>query len=288
MRSITTKRFDLKDTLECGQTFSWRKHEQGYVNSDIGQVVYVEQDGDRLLYESSDSSVSLKDMFRLEDPLDTIHQQIAKDELIQKSIAFAPGLRVISDDFFPCLISFICSTFNNIPRIQGMVKSLRERYGPTYEFRGQKWYGMPNAEQLALATATELRDLGFGWRGDFIVKTTQAVLAGNVNPDNLSEMPYLNAHRELKRLHGVGDKVADCVCLFSLGFLEAFPIDVWIERVIQQEYGIFTDTGKSYAKKSAAAREYFGPYAGYTQQYLFHYVRCISRQKCAEESIERA
>ncbi len=280
MRQISTKQFDLTDTLECGQTFSWQRYGQGYVNSDIGQVVYVEQKGDRLLYESSASDAPIKQMFRLDDPLDLIQQEIAKDDLIRKSISFAPGLRVISDDFFPCLVSFICSTFNNIPRIQGMVKTLRERYGSTYEFRGQKWHGMPTPEELAAVTPNELRDLGFGWRGEFIAKSTQAVLKRDIIPEELSEMPYPDAHRHLKTLHGVGNKVADCVCLFSLGFLEAFPIDVWIERVIQEEYGMFSDTGKSYAKKSTAAREYFGPYAGYTQQYLFHYVRCRARQKC--------
>ncbi len=107
----------------------------------------------------------------------------------------------------------------------------------------------------------------------FVLRSTEAILEGDFVPDRLVKLGYEDAHKTLKSLHGVGDKVADCVCLFSLGFLEAFPIDVWIERVIQEHYGIFTATGKSYAKKSEAARTYFGKYAGYAQEYLYYFTR---------------
>lgn len=274
MRSLKVHDFSLVDTLECGQTFCWVKEGQGYINADIGQVVYVEQKGDTLLYESSERDVDLNRLFRLDDPLNQIHQEISRDGIMRKSIDFAPNLRIINDPFFPCLVSFLCSVWKNVPAIRGMTNAIRERWGPVYEFRGKTYHGMPTPEQLSKATTAELKQLGLAWRSEFIAKSTEAIVKGEVSEETLRSMEYLKAHRHLKKLYGVGDKVADCVSLFSLGFLEAFPIDVWIERVIQENYGVFTKTGTSYAKKSEAARLYFGRYAGYAQEYLYHYTRC--------------
>ena len=274
MRTLQVESFSLTDTLECGQTFCWVKEGEGYINADIGQVVYVEQKGDSLLYDSSKGDINLSGLFRLEDPLDQIHREITRDGIMKKSIDFAPNLRIINDPFFPCLVSFLCSVWKNVPAIRGMTNAIRENWGPSYEFRGKTYYGMPSPEQLSQATVSGLKKLGLAWRSEFIVKSTEAIVAGEITEDGLRSMEYLEAHKQLKKLHGAGDKVADCVSLFSLGFLDAFPIDVWIERVIQEHYGVFTTAGKSYAKKSEAARNYFGRYAGYAQEYLYHYSRC--------------
>jgi N-glycosylase/DNA lyase len=251
------------------------KEGEGYINSDIGQVVYVEQRGKTLFYETSESDVDLVKLFRLEDPLDQIHGEITRDGIMKKSIDFAPNLRIINDPFFPCLVSFLCSVWKNVPAIRGLTNAIRKNWGPSYEFRGKTFFGMPTPEQLREASVSDLKKLGLAWRADFIVRTTDAIVTGDINEDRLRSMVYSEAHKQLKKLHGVGDKVADCVSLFSLGFLEAFPIDVWIERVIQEHYGVFTETGKSYSKKSEAARNYFGKYAGYAQEYLYHYTRCV-------------
>lgn len=274
MRSLQVKNFSIIDTLECGQTFCWVKEGEGYINADIGQVVYVEQRGDLLLYDTSESNVDLSKLFRLNDPLDQIHQEITRDGIMKKSIDFAPNLRVINDPFFPCLVSFLCSVWKNVPAIRSMTNAIRMRWGPKYEFRGKVYHGMPSPVQLSKVTVSELKSLGLAWRAEFIAKSTKAILVGKVIPEDLRTIEYPEARKILKRLYGVGDKVADCVSLFSLGFLDAFPIDVWIERVIQEHYGVFTDSGKSYSKKSEAARRYFGRYAGYAQQYLYHYTRC--------------
>lgn len=273
MREIKVDRFSLKDTLECGQTFCWRREDNGYVCTDVGQVVYVEQNGDRLLYETSHGNIDLKKLFRIDDPIDTIWKEIDKDDLMHKSILFAPGLRIVSDPFFPCLISFLCSVRNNIPAIYRATQRIRERWGPTYRFRDKTYYGMPDPGILAEVNPAELKEMGLGWRAEFITRSAKAIALGEIDEHSLRRTTYEEAHTDLKRLYGVGDKVADCVSLFSLGHLEAFPIDVWIERVIQRQYGIFTKTGKSYAKKSRAAREYFGKYAGYAQEYLYYYSR---------------
>jgi len=273
MRYIQADDFSLRDTVESGQTFNWIEKEAGYISTDLGQVVYVEQRKNRLYYETSHHGPDLRGLFRLDDPLTEIQKEIVRDDTMRASVDFAPGLRIVSNPFYPCLISFICSIRKNIPTIKSIMQSFRDRFGPTYQFRGEQLKGFPSPEQVAEASPKDLRGLGLGWRADFVYKTTQAILQDDVSEAMLREMEYEAAHKKLKTLHGVGDKVADCVCLFSLGFLEAFPIDVWIERVIQDKYGILSSAGKSYAKKSRAAREYFGKYAGYAQEYLFHYTR---------------
>jgi N-glycosylase/DNA lyase len=274
MRSLQVERFSLTDTLECGQTFCWVKEGEGYINADIGKVVYVEQMGDELFYETSEGDVDLAKLFRLDDPLDEIQSEITRDGIMRRSIDFAPNLRIINDPFFPCLVSFLCSVWKSVPVIRGMTKAIREKWGPSYRFRGRTYYGMPTPEQLSVASVSELKKLGLAWRAEFIAKSTDAIVSGEISEDELRSLEYVDSHRQLKKLHGVGDKVADCVSLFSLGFLEAFPIDVWIERVIQEHYGVFTTAGRSYSKKSEAARDYFGKYAGYAQEYLYHYTRC--------------
>ncbi|TXT57792.1 MAG: DNA-3-methyladenine glycosylase [Candidatus Thorarchaeota archaeon] len=273
MKTITVTDFSLKDTLECGQTFCWLKEGEGYVNPDIGQVVYVEQQGNVLHFDTSDGDVDLKGLLGLYDPVDEIRVTVNRDSLMEKSIAHMPGLRVVRDPFFPCLIAFLCSIRKNIPTIRQMVQSIRETYGEPISFRDMTYHCMPTPEQLRGVPAKELRKLGLGWRAKFIEETTSTIAEREIEFKTLQKMEYEEAHRQLKTLHGVGDKVADCVSLFSLGFLEAFPIDIWIERIIEEHYNIFTETGNSYKKKSSAAREYFGPYAGYAQQYLFHFMR---------------
>ncbi|MCF2135918.1 MAG: hypothetical protein K9W43_01640 [Candidatus Thorarchaeota archaeon] len=273
MREITVKEFNLKDTLECGQTFCWNKHDNGYINADVGQIAYLEQQGNTLLYDTSESDVDIVRMLRLNDPIDQIQTSIDKDEFMHASIQFALGLRIVADPFFPCLITFLCSIQKNIPAIQTVIQKIRKRWGPSYEFRGHVYYGMPEPETIAKVPSSELREVGLGWRADFINRAAQAIVKGEIDEAYLRRTSYEEAHATLKSLHGVGDKVADCVSLFSLGHLEAFPIDTWIERVIQSKYNFFTDTGNSYAKKSRAAREYFGRYAGYAQEYLYYYSR---------------
>jgi len=274
MKTITVDRFSLFDTIESGQTFTWTREGNGYVNSDIEQVIYVEQKGDALFYETSSKSVDMSSLFRLNDPLDEIHAEITRRGFMQESIDFAPNLRIVSDPLIPCLFSFISSIQKNIPAIHKLMNSIRQKWGPSYEFREKTYYGFPTLEDFSEASVNDFDSLNAGYRSKFFVKTIEALNKGNVTEEQLKTMNYHEAHESLKTLHGVGDKVADCVCLFSLGFLEAFPIDVWMERVIQDHYRIFEKEGKTYQKKSEAARKYFGQYAGYAQEYLYYFSRC--------------
>ncbi|MFW9918878.1 MAG: DNA-3-methyladenine glycosylase family protein [Candidatus Thorarchaeota archaeon] len=273
MNELEVTLFSLRDTLECGQTFCWVPEGNGYVNADAGQVIYIEQEGNILRWESSTGEAAIEDMLRLRDPLQKIQKEISKDDFIRESVAFAPGLRIIEDPVYPCLVSFLCATWKNIPAIKTMVQRIRESCGPQYELNGNTYYGMPTPELMCDIDIPFLKSLGLAWRAEFIKHSTDMIVEGIVDLDALKVMTYEEAHKTLKTLHGVGDKVADCVSLFSLGHLEAFPIDLWIERIIQERYGLFTSSGKSYKKKSQAAREYFGRYAGYAQEYLYHYSR---------------
>ncbi len=273
MNELEAPRFSLKDTLECGQTFCWIPEGNGYVNADVGQVIYVEQEGNILRWQSSTGDAPINELLRLDDPLEQIQNAISKDSFVKKSISFAPGLRIIRDPIYPCLISFLCATWKNIAAIKTMVQRIRESCGPRYEMRGRTYFGMPTPEQMCEIDVPFLKTLGLAWRAEFIKESTDRIVQGLVDLESLKQVSYEEAHKQLKSLHGVGDKVADCVSLFSLGHLEAFPIDVWIERIIQQRYGLFTSAGNSYKKKSQAARDYFGRYAGYAQEYLYHYSR---------------
>jgi N-glycosylase/DNA lyase len=274
MKTLTVDRFSLFDTIESGQTFTWTREGNGYVNADVGQVVYVEQQGNQLLYESSSHPLDLAKIFRLDDPLDEIQAEITRTGFMQESIDFAPNLRIISDPLIPCLFSFISSIQKNITAIHTLMGRMREKWGPSYEFRGKTFFGFPSLEDLSNTTISDFEGLNAGYRSKFFVQTIESMNKGDVSEEQLRSMTYSEAHQTLKILHGVGDKVADCVCLFSLGFLEAFPIDVWIEKVIQNHYPIFEREGKTYKKKSATARKYFGQYAGYAQEYLFYHSRC--------------
>ncbi|TFG32849.1 hypothetical protein EU528_02125 [Candidatus Thorarchaeota archaeon] len=274
MKSLTVNRFSLFDTIESGQTFTWIREGNGYVNADLGQVIYVEQKDSRLFYECSSHPVDLGRIFRLNDPLDEIQAEITRRGYMQESIDFAPNLRIISDPLVPCLFSFISSIQKNIPAIQTLMNSIREKWGPTYEFRERIYYGFPSLEDLSGACISDFEGLNAGYRSKFFVKIIESMNRGDVTEEHLKTLTYSEAQETLKNLHGVGDKVADCVCLFSLGFLEAFPIDVWIEKVIQEHYPVFETEGKTYQKRADAARKYFGRYAGYAQEYLYYYSRC--------------
>ncbi|MHA1956439.1 MAG: DNA-3-methyladenine glycosylase family protein [Candidatus Thorarchaeota archaeon] len=204
MRSLKVNNFDLKDTLECGQTFCWVKEGDGYVNADVGQAIYVEQNGDTLLYESSTGKAPLELLLRLNDPIEDIQKELNKDELMKDSIEYAPGLRVVSDPTFPCLISFLCSTRNNIPSIKRATQTIRKKYGPSYELRGKEFYGLPTPDQMSVATVEELEGIGLAWRSKFITKSTESILIGEMDLEDLKRTNYEDAHKQLQQLFGVG------------------------------------------------------------------------------------
>jgi len=282
--------FDLQSTVESGQSYLWDRpdgrmyDETGVhggdawyetvarVDGDL-DVVRVRQDEDRLVWESStDAEALLRDRLRLDDDLPAIRAAVPDDDVIEQAFDAAWGMRLVRDPAFPCLISFICSAQMRVARIHGMQRSLERAFGDTVEFDGETYHAFPTPERLADATEEDLRDLGLGYRAPYVRDTARMVADGEAHPEEALGLDYEDARESLTRFVGVGDKVADCVLLFSLGYLEAVPLDTWIRTTIE-EYYPDCDRG-NYAETSRAIRAALGgEYAGYTQTYVFHYLR---------------
>lgn len=248
----------IDHTLDSGQVFRWHKNGhvwEGIVNKEL---IRISQNGS--ICCNCDEQF-LYTYFRLDDNLDSILSSIDKDEHIHKAITAVYGLRVIRQDPWECLISFICSSFNNVPRIKLIVENLSREFGKKF----QHGYAFPTPKALARASLKQLRKCGLGYRDKYISETAQIVVSG-LDLQALKLLQYEEAKEILLELPGVGQKVADCVCLFSLDKLEAFPCDVNIQKCINHFYGPCTNI-------SIFGQQYFGAYAGYANHYLFHYYR---------------
>ncbi len=286
--------FSLEHTLESGQVFRWERRGEWWYGVVAGSALKARQEGDTLRCVSSSDfvdSVFVKRYFRLEDDLDHILAALAEDEPVTRAGQKFYGLRLVRQDRWECLASFILATNSNIPRIKKMVASICSEFGERAEFEGEPFHTFPTADALAGASVAGLVACGLGYRASFLRHISQAVAGGRVEFDKIEALPYLDARKLLlseafgqKVLLGVGPKVADCVLLYSFGKDESFPIDVWITKVLAEYYPRllgpvlrkkYLREGKvklspgDYAKISQRARSHFGPYAGYAQQYLF-------------------
>ena len=288
---------DLYRTLESGQSYLWRRTDGGtYGDSppaegwyytvldpsdrgvpwamfDAPAPVLVRQRQGHLEWRSPvDAAPAVSHLLRLEDDLDAIAGEAPNDSLIQEAYDVHRGMRLVADPPFGTLISFICSAQMRVPRIHDMVSTLARAYGTPIEFDGASYHAFPTPDQLATATERELRDLGLGYRAPYVVRTAEMVVEGVAHPNTARSLEYETARDYLTQFVGVGDKVADCVLLFSLGFDEAVPLDTWIQSAIEEYYPA-CDRG-NYAETSRAIRTRLGGrYAGYTQTYLFHHLR---------------
>ncbi|MDS0292591.1 DNA-3-methyladenine glycosylase family protein [Halogeometricum luteum] len=290
--------FDLQATLESGQSYLWdradgRMYETMSVHggdawyetvvppipgvSEESLVVRVRQTGDeregRLEWEATGDAVPvLTHLLRLDDDLDAILGGTPDDSLLDRAYDAYEGMRLVRDPAFPCLVSFICSAQMRVSRIHGMQMRLAREYGETVAVDGETFHAFPTPERLAARTEEELRDLSLGYRAPYVRRTAEMVADGEAHPDEAAGLPYEEARESLTRFVGVGDKVSDCVLLFSLGYLEAVPLDTWIRSAIEEHY---PDCEKgSYAATSRAIRDRLGgTYAGYAQTYLFYYLR---------------
>jgi N-glycosylase/DNA lyase len=290
--------FSLEYTLESGQVFRWENRGEWWYGVLSGGVIKAKQEGDYLRCISSSDSINgdfVRSYFKLDDALQPILSSVMKDDVIIAAVQRFYGLRIIGQDFWECLASFVLATNSNIPRIKKMVQSICSRFGAPIEFEGLEYRGFPMPGAIADASVSELRECGLGYRAPFLKRVAETVVQGKIDGGEISLMSYEEAQRALlkiifgeKVLLGVGPKVADCVLLYSCGKNEAFPIDVWIARELTRSYPDFFSahllkklsrnakvklTGGDYLSISAAARSYFGAYAGYAQQYLFMMAR---------------
>ena len=278
--------FDLRATLESGQTFLWLRDDgRAYEGTDPtdgsawyytvtdGEVVRVRQRDVLLEWEATfDADRLLVGRLRLDDDLPAIFEAIPDDPLLAEARDAYSGLRLVDDPFFPCLVSFICSAQMRVERIHGMCTRLAEQYGDSVTFDGDTYFAFPTPDQLAAATEADLRDLSLGYRAPYVQRTAEMVADGEAAPAAAREYEYEDAREYLTQFVGVGDKVADCILLFSLDFLEAVPLDTWIQTAIEDYYP--DCDGSDYAETSRRIRRQFGDrYAGYAQTYVFFYLR---------------
>ena len=314
--------YNLEHTFRCGQAFRW-KFENGFWNGITrGEIILIrtvsiskcssdepcnelsnasshETSNEPLnqktkfeffTYPKKDNISLIRSYFRLEDNMPEILKSIEKDQIMIDAIKKYAGLHLLRQEPFETLITYLLSIQSSIPIISKNVERLSQEYGKRIEckdYNGLVRYSFPNAEDLKGASENELRSLGLGFRAKWIKNAIDVVNSGKLDFEDLREMNYHEARARLMELKGVGPKIADCVLLFSLDKLEAFPIDRWVKRIMEEEYfDRLNLSDKNLGMKNIRlkelgdfARDYFGKYAGYAQEYLFYYRR-TTKSKC--------
>jgi N-glycosylase/DNA lyase len=292
--------FDLGHTFDSGQAFRWAQRGEWWYGVLPGGAIKVRQEEASLVCVTGSEHLTsqlVHEYFRIDDSLERIYSKIMKDDHITEAIQRFYGLHLINQDVWECLISFVIATNTNIPRIRLMISNLCEKFGEKVSFEGNTYALFPTAGSLAEASHEDLAACGLGYRARFVRSVAQQVSSGSVDLEELKLLDYERARDVLierllgeKTLLGIGRKAADCILLFSCGKDSSFPIDVWMTRVLSRYYprlfeseiaerldsqvsnGARLSSG-AYEEVSASMREYFGEYAGYAQQYLFHDAR---------------
>lgn len=282
------KNFNIKQVLECGQCFRWERiTDNNYIVVAKRRVIEVIQNDDEVIIENTnmeDFNNIWIDYFDLNRDYSSIKEELSKDELLKKSVEFGYGIRILNQDPFEMLISFIISARNSIPSIKKTVNKISEKWGDEIEYKGKTYYAFPTPKQLKDATLEEIQDTGASFRSKYIISTIKNVndaiearsnskLTDDLIKYDLEHIKSLSSdecHIALQNFMGVGAKVADCIMLFSMGKHSAFPVDVWVKRAMIHFY-LAPDV--SLAKIRVFGREKFGELSGMAQQYLFYYAR---------------
>ena len=266
--------FNLGASLESGQAHRWEKLGDWYAGVIRGEFIQIRQNGQIVEFSSGPSpeevaAPMLRDYFRLDDDIDAIYSDINRDDRVAAMVNKYPGLRILRTEPWECLVAFICSANNNIARIHQLMERMSAEFGSPLTLNGQTRHSFPSPADLAEAGEGELRRLGLGFRAPYVDLASRAVLQGELDMPALVRMPYPEAKAALMGQKGIGSKIADCIAVFSLEKLEAFPIDVWIRRALAEWYfpGEKTPPDRVLLEW---AQDHFGRYGGYAQQYLFH------------------
>lgn len=262
--------FDPVQVFDCGQCFRFdRKSDGSYFGVAKGKYIGIEKSGEDIILSNctkEDFDSIFRDFFDLDFDYNSACSVLAKDDILRKASEFGKGIRILHQDEWEALCSFIISQNNNIPRIKGIISNLCRTYGePVYEDEtGNIHYSFPSAEVIARAGEKAMAELRTGFRAKYIYDAASKVASGDIDLSLPYSMTYGDGARYLQSIKGVGLKVASCVLLFAYRKYDAFPVDVWVKRILEKYYD-----GK-------VGAEYFGEYAGLCQQYLFYYERCES------------
>ena len=277
---IKSDTFELADIFECGQCFRWNREEDGsYTGVFHNNVLNVDKNGNEItfkgIYEGNIEKICT-DYFDLNRDYTKIKEELSNiDDNLKRSVEYGKGIRILNQDLWETIISFIISANNNIPRIKGIIERLSKSYGRKIVYNNKEYYTFPTPEELRNVTVEDFRNLGLGFRDIRLYETTHMILEKQVDLKKLEKLPTKLAREELLRLSGVGPKVADCILLFStLKRFDVFPIDVWVRRVMNELYIKNEDENKVTKKEiQKLADEKFGNMQGLAQQYLFYWKR---------------
>ena len=274
------KSFEPNHVFDCGQCFRWEKQRDGsYTGIFNNNVLNVNKIGNDIIFKGiceNNIKEVCTEYFDLARNYEDIKLELSKvDDNLKKSIDYGEGIRILNQDLWETIISFIISANNNIPRIKGIINRLSEKFGSKIEWDGDTYYTFPTVQQLARASVQDLRSLGLGFRDARVYETTKMILNKEVDLDKMYEEDTSKARESLLTLSGVGPKVADCILLFSkLKRFDVFPIDVWVRRVMNELYIKNEDETKVSKKEiENLAKEKYGNLEGIAQQYLFYWKR---------------
>lgn len=272
--------FEPKHIFECGQCFRWNKEDDGsYTGIFRNNVLNVKKENEKIIFEGiCEGNIKniCTDYFDLETDYQAIKSKLSKvDEHVKTSIEYGYGIRILNQDLWETIISFIISANNNIPRIKGIIERISRKYGNKIIYKDKEYYTFPDMYKLSEASVEDLRTLGLGFRDKRIYETTKMFLDRKITLEELENEQNESVLRErLMTLSGVGEKVADCIMLFSLKKYDIFPIDVWVRRVMNELYIKEEDENKvSKASIQKLAKEKYSNLAGLAQQYLFYWKR---------------
>jgi len=269
--------FDLMKIFDCGQAFRFKETLPGiFTGIAFGRVLKLSQEGSTLtLFDTTEEEYNniWAKYFCMEMDYKEIDSLLSTDEEIIKAISYGKGIRILKQELWEMMITFIISQNNNIPRISKLVEALCVNYGKAVEYEGTVYYTFPTPEELSTATEEELTALKFGYRAGYITGFADMVADGTFSLEELEKLPTADARKMLLSVKGIGGKVADCILLFGMGRYEVCPHDTWIKKALTEKYNIQNvNEKKGYDLVSAK----WGNYAGIAQQYLFYAQRYTS------------
>jgi N-glycosylase/DNA lyase len=261
---------DVDNSINSGQVFLWQKSKVNWYGIDGQNILKINQSG-----KIKSISNRKTDFFRKNDDIQSIIKSISKDKTIKKAVKEYEGLRIFNQDPFQCMISFIISSNSNIQKIKNSLEKISKKFGTKVIIQNKEFFLFPKPENIAKASINEIKTCGVGYRAPFIKDAAKMVTLKKVNFEYLKNSDYNETKRNLRLIPGVGNKVADCIMLFSLNKLDAFPLDTWMIKILEKYYSnefqikTKTITEKQYEILHKKIVDYFGPYCGYAQQFLF-------------------
>jgi N-glycosylase/DNA lyase len=261
---------DIDNSINSGQVFLWKKCGSDWYGINGQDILKINKNADIKSIQNSKT-----DFFRKKDNMQEIIKSISKDKTVKKAIKQYEGLRIFKQDPFQCMISFIISSNSNIQKIKTSLEKITKKFGVKVEIQNKEFFLFPKPEKLANASIEEIKKCGLGYRAPFIKQAAEMIFSKKIDLEYIEKLDYKEAKKNICLIPGVGNKVADCILLFSLNKLEAFPLDTWMIKILEKYYSnefkieTKTITQKQYEILHEKIVNYFGPYCGYAQQFLF-------------------